>query len=246
MSRAWFDGSKSRSMTGKLHHIEVYQELEIGFDATLRDVACGTLEKVASENAWHRTTEVEQRIEANYPTEVHGVLAFEREADSGPAVRVVLWPADEEPGQVSNGSQRYRVVNIVPVEPGELGVQGYNDALEGFLRDVVEPARESLDIDIEVSAREQTMTDWTSEEAAGALRRFSAAANRSTGTSHPADEKRWWAFVVADHRARGTLRGQLLRQWLIEVDRWPAEVASDLVSDWEKGQELLATYDATS
>lgn len=68
------------SIVGKPRHIEVYRELEIGFDATLRDVACGTLEKIASETAWHRTTEVEESIEANYPMEVHGVLAFEREA----------------------------------------------------------------------------------------------------------------------------------------------------------------------
>ena len=226
--------------------IEVYQELSISFDATSREDARAALERLASETAWRRATGVEEQIEENYPTEVNGVLAFERKESGAPAVRVVLWPADEDQDRFGKSGLRYRVVNVVPVQPGSLGVHGYNDALQGFLQDVVEPARQALGLEIEVSSREQTMTDWTSEAAAEALRVFSEFANMSTGAHHPRDEARWWKFVIADHRAQGTLRAELLRQWLVEAERWPAETASELVSDWEKYRGLLAAYDAAS
>ncbi len=228
------------------HRIEVYQELAISFDTASHEDARAALERLAFETAWHRATVVEERIEGNYVTGGVGVLAFERGEESDAlAVRVVLWPADEDRDRTGKGRPRYRVANVVPVEPGKLEVHDYNNALEGFLRDVVEPAGEALGIEIQVSSREQTMTDWTSKEAAEALRLFSAAANMSTGADHPADEARWWKFVIADHRAQGTLHAGLLRQWLVEADRWPPEIASELVSDWEKYRGLLAAYDAT-
>jgi len=136
------------------------------------------------------------------------------------------------------------LVNVVPVERGKLEVHEYNDALQEFLRDVVKPAEHVLGIEIRVSPREQTLTDWTSKEAADALRLFTAAANMSTGADHPLDEARWLRFVIADHRAQGTLDAALLRQWLVEVDRWPAEIAAELASDWSKYRGLLAAYDA--
>ena len=226
------------------HRIEVYQELAISFDTASPEDAGAALEGVAYETAWHRASDAEENIQKNYPTEVHGVLAFERKESSGPAVRVVLWPVDEDQDRLSKSGLQYRVANVVPIERGRLGVHGYNDALQGFLQEVVEPAREAYGIEIEASSREQTMTDWTSKEAADALRLFSVAANMSTGADHPADEARWWKFVIADHRAQGTLRAELLRQWLVEADRWPAEIALELVSDWEKYRGLLAAYDA--
>ena len=229
------------------HRIEVYQELEISFDAASRDDVCAALERRVLRTAWHRAAHVEMRIEEDYDSGAVGVIAFEREANGdAPAVRVVLWPAAEEGDRFREDGLRYRLGNIVPINPGSLGVHGYNDALEGFLRDVVRPVGEALGVEIAISSREQTLTDWTSNEAAAALRRFSAAANMATGASHPADEARWWAFVIADHRAHGTLSARLLRQWLIEADRWPADIASELVSDWAKGRELLAAYDIAS
>ena len=229
------------------HLIEVYQELEILFDASSRGDACAVLERQVPSTAWCRATDVEKRIDEDYDTGVAGVIAFERKANgNSPAVRVVLCPVVDAKGGTGEGGLRYRLGNIVPVELGELGVHGYNDALEAFLQEVVEPAEETLGIEIDISSRQQTMTDWTSKEAADALRRFSAAANMSMGSDHPADEARWWAFVIADHRAQGTLRAGLLRQWLIEADRWPADIASELVSEWEKGRELLAAYDLAS
>ena len=229
----------------KPHRIEVYQELAISFGSASNEEAREALERLASETVWHRATDVEERIEENYPTGTKGVLAFQRES-SAPAVRVVLWPADQDQDRTGKGRLRYRVVNVVPVEPGRLEVRAYNDALQGFLRDVVEPAEDTLAIEIQVSSREQTMTDWTSKEAAAALRLFSGAANMSTGADHPADEARWWEFVIADHRAQGTLSAELLRQWLVEADGWPVEIASELVGDWQKYRGLLSAYDAAS
>ena len=226
------------------HLIEVYQELAISFDADSCDDIHAALEGLASETAWHRAMEVEERIEERHLAAGHGVLAFERDDRRRPAVRVVLLPADEGRDGAGTGKLRYRVANVVPVQMGNrLGVHGYNDALQEFLRDVIEPAEGTLGIEIELSSRAQAMTDWTSKEAADALVLFSAAANMSSGADHPADEARWFKFVIADHRAQGTLSAGLLEQWLVEVDRWPTEIASELTSDWQKYRGLLAAYD---
>ena len=236
--------SHPEPMAEKPHRIEVYQELRISLDAASREEACMALGRCAPNCPWHRATDVEERIDKDYDTGRAGVVAFERDATGGvPAVRVVLWPVMEEDSPPPGAALWYRLGNIVPVDPGELGVHGYNDALEEFLRDVVEPAREALGVEMEISPREQTMTDWTSKDAADALHLFTAAANMSTGASHPADAARWRAFVIADHRAQGTLEAGPLKRWLIEVDRWPADIAAELVSDWEKGRELFADYD---
>ena len=53
-----------------------------------------------------------------------------------------------------------------------------------------------------MTASDQSLEDWISEPAAAALRRFSGAANKSTGASHPSDQARWFAFIVAMHRGR--------------------------------------------
>ena len=92
------------------------------------------------------------------------------------------------------------------------------------------------------------MRDLTSLEAERALRRFSSAANRSTGSSHPLDERRWMEFVIACAQATPrqdrpplspTLNGGLLKRWLTEVDAWAADVASHLVELYEFGSSLI-------
>ena len=137
----------------------------------------------------------------------------------------------------------FTVANIVPKEISELGVRGYNDVLNDFVSRVVVPASDESMFSFELGKRERCITDWTSHEAARALRRFSGTANKSTGSSHPSDQQRWFEFLFAVHRASGELDTHTLGRWLVEVDQWPAEVARDLTLEFEFGMALLKEYD---
>lgn len=98
-------------------------------------------------------------------------------------------------------------------------------------------------VSLELTDRWQTITDWTSDEAADALHLFSVMANKATGSSHPMDAARWRKFLIADHHAQGNLSSYNLTRWLVEVEGWPLEEARDLTSDREKAVELLKHYD---
>lgn len=92
--------------------------------------------------------------------------------------------------------------------------------------------------------REHHLTHWTSEEAAAALHRFSVTANKSTGSKHPSDRRRWFDFIFAAHRAQSRLDSQILARWLTEVEEWPSEVVEDLVIQYEFGVALLEEYES--
>ena len=129
-----------------------------------------------------------------------------------PRSLLVLW-------EEANG---YKVPNIVPRDYGELGVTGYNDALNDFKKRIVTPASKDSGFSVEITAREQSIIDWTSNEAADALLRFSGGANRSPGSGHPSDRKRWFDFLISAYKARHKPDPELLERWLVEAEEMAA------------------------
>ena len=165
------------------------------------------------------------------------------------------WPDDKVPESelVLNALDAgYRLSNIVPVVHGDRRSVGeWNAVLEDFIEHVVVPAVATARHNLTVGPRRVSMRDLTSVEAERALRRFSSAANRSTGSSHPLDERRWMDFVIACAQATRrqdrpplspTLDGALLKRWLTEVDGWTTDIASDLVELYEFGFHLIQLY----
>jgi hypothetical protein len=162
-------------------------------------------------------------------------IAIQRDAVDGlPACGLTLW-------QEGDG---YKVTNIVPLESGELGIECYNTLLDDFVRRVAEPASEGGELfELEISSPLAAIEDWMSPETATALRRFSALANKSTGSAHPLDRQRWFAFVIHAYRDnRRADTGQLTR-WLIEVEGWPPELAHELAGEYETGIALLEQFE---
>jgi hypothetical protein len=161
-------------------------------------------------------------------------MAFERDSGEGlEAAGVVLW--GDEKG--------YKIINIVPLKVRELGYRGYNALLQDFAARVARPAAEMAGFKIELTSNRQSLDDWLPVEAATALRQFSVLANKSTGSSHPSDRKRWLAFLIKAHQDKRSFNSDLLMRWLVEVERWPEEVADKLASQYEFGLDLLDQYD---
>lgn len=162
------------------------------------------------------------------------LLAFRHDRDGElPAAGLTLWSRDDG----------YYVPNIVPVEVGELSRSVYNALLRDFADRIARPAAAAHGFTVEVTSGEQGLDDWGPPEVAMALRRFSGAANKSTRASHPMDQQRWFAFVLAAHRARADLDPDRLARWLQASEGWDEDSAHELAGDYERARALLTYAD---
>jgi hypothetical protein len=139
--------------------------------------------------------------------------------------------------------ERLKVVNIVPRETSELTIPEYNAILDEFANAVKPNVPASLEM--HYSKGERSLTDFTTQEAFEALRRFSRTANRSAGTAHPNDQERWFEFVLTQHRSGRELPSDILERWLVEEEGWSREKAFDLSAEYEKEIALLRHVDRT-
>lgn len=180
-------------------------------------------------NGWTRDREKEAELNSLFG---HGSIIFTcSETVSRPAAGL-CFVADE------NGY--LYVSNIVPKD-GELGINRYNAILEEFLTQFVEPAAKGLDIQIITNSDELTIDNAMSPEMSQLLRRFSGAANKSSGGAHPLDEGRFFNFIVQAHNEKALLDETALRGLLVD-DGWSSIHAQNLSSKYSFGRDLLKHY----
>lgn len=211
--------------------ISVFQDLVLRAPAGELSTIRPALIKHAT-GVWRHAPEAERRLSRNVVLD-GDAIAFERNADVAlPAASLALW----------SRTGTYEVSNIVPKEMGRLDYAQYNALLQEFVDVVVLPAAEGAGFSVEVTSGYQSVEEVASVEAAAALRQFSSAANKSTGSTHPADRKRWMRFLILAHLSGSALAGDFLARWLVEVDGWDEESAHDLAIEYEFAQDLLRTY----
>ncbi len=221
-------------MTTSDDAIEVFQDLDLTYDGTKSAVLDVLMEHLQA--PWRRAEKFEGDMAKSLPDGQGKHLAFERTASGYLRAAMLVLRSGSE-------GDSCRVLNIVPADNGgDLGEKGYNDLLNDFVDRVLKPC-EADGISMKLTKRQQQITDWTSKEAADALRLFSAAANKSTGASHPMDAERWRDFLIADHRSGRHPSSHNLQRWLVEVEDWPEEEAVDLIIEREKALVLLEHYD---
>ena len=139
-------------------------------------------------------------------------------------------------------NQGYKLINIFPTENGQFSTSQYNQILQSFYEDVIEPAITGKAITAEISEPACTIDHWITPKAAKALKQFSAGANKSSGIAHPYDEKKWHEFIASAYRGGTTLTEQILQQWL-KKDGWDEPHACMLASNYIDGVSLLSTDD---
>lgn len=186
----------------------------------------------AADDPWYYDPDRAAVIGRNAPGA--DILAFGRKASNDlRAAGLTLWSRDDG----------YYVPNIVPIEFGELGIAQYNAILADFIERIVRPVASQFDYRIDATEARQDLKDWTSADAARKLRVFSAAANKSTGASHPMDQRRWFDFIIAVHDCRKTIGADYLVRWLHEIEGWDEESAHELAGQYETALSLLQRYD---
>ena len=208
--------------------IHVFQDMALSGPASERAALTAVL-KESPAPPWRFDPEASESAERNALGD-KGILIFQRSADDSlPGARLVLWPRDEG----------YYVPNITPAEIGELTIAQYNAVLTDFADTIAKPSARRFGYTVNIKSANQDLEDWMTPEAATALRRFSAAANKSTGAAHPMDERRWFDFILAVHRARLQVGTDRLERWLHEAEGWGEETALDLAAEFERGLALL-------
>lgn len=130
--------------------------------------------------------------------------------------------------------------NVIPQDRQSLEVDEYNAILEEFHQQLT--ALNSLGLTIDLSKASKTLEDYLSPGTAKKLEAFSNAANKSTGSSHPYDQERWFDFLVDLHKDRPDFDGTTLKRWLLD-NGWSDDTASDLIIEYEFAQALLSFYD---
>jgi hypothetical protein len=145
-----------------------------------------------------------------------------------------IWIARRDPNELY-------VSNIVQKEyRGQLSYPEYNAILSEFFDRFARPVATEQGLHIGLSSDNLGLEEWLSSTAADALRLFSRKANKSTGASHPEDQKRWYSFLILADREKARLDASTLARWLREEEGWADSVASELAGQYEEARSLLA------
>lgn len=212
--------------------LEVFQDMAIRGPIERRPELRKALIAAAIE-PWCVDLERSEEVARNAVTS-EDVILFCRDADpDNPAVGLTLWGTEDG----------YYVPNIVPLKAGSLSFAQYNAALTDFIERIAAPVTAKFGFTISTTKARQALGDWLSADAELKLKRFSGAANKSTGASHPSDQRRWFDFLVAVHRSGAQPGSDRLARWLHEVDGWDEDSAHNLAGKFEAAIALLAYYD---
>ena len=138
------------------------------------------------------------------------------------------------------------IVNIVPVGISEINIDQYNTILDDFYSEYIANLSTSLKQKLIITKTEDHLNaeDLLSQKALDLLTTFSVAANKSTGSSHPNDFKRWASFLIQVHQDKKQLGTDMLERLLLNLG-WPKEKASDLTIEFEFARDLLEIYEDT-
>lgn len=146
---------------------------------------------------------------------------------------------------------RIKVCNIVPLQKNQLTIDEYNQLLDLFYNDIVKAYCEKHN-GIEIigpSSGQFDPLDYISEEALKKLNLFCNAANKSTGSSHPCDEERWFDFICQTVNDGRVFDYDTLFKFLQDEEYWGKKEKDFLGvirrSTWdeENAEELASEYD---
>lgn len=163
-----------------------------------------------------------------------------------------------EPAEVSIyfGKESWRegfikVGNIVPLRKNQLSIDEYNAVLDLFYEQIIVPNQSKM-TGIRVVGPESDIFDPLKHISAKALKKleiFCNAANKTTGSSHPSDEERWFDFICQTVEDRQTFDFDTIYRFLMDEDYWGKKeqgfigAMGHFAWDEEHAGELASEYD---
>lgn len=160
-------------------------------------------------------------------------------------------------------SGELKVTNIVPLKKSQLSINEYNAVLLRFYHDVIIPYKEH-NSEIEISQPSNDTFDPTTvitETALQKLKAFCNGANKSTGSTHPCDQERWFDFICQTVDDGKIFDSSILAKFLQDdaywgkkepgsigimgLYAWDEEHSYQLASEYENACMLLNYYKNT-
>lgn len=144
-----------------------------------------------------------------------------------------------------------KVCNIVPLQKNQLTIEEYNQLLDLFYNDIAKVYGQTHD-DIKVVGPSTgcfNPLDYISESALNKLTLFCNTANKSTGSSHPCDEERWFDFICQTVDDGRVFDYDTLSKFLQDEEYWGKKekgflgVIGQFAWSDENAQELASEYD---
>ncbi|WP_230399232.1 hypothetical protein [Novisyntrophococcus fermenticellae] len=144
-----------------------------------------------------------------------------------------------------------KVCNIVPLQKNQLTIEEYNQLLDLFYNDIAKVYGQTHD-DIKVvgpSSGQFNPLDYISDAALKKLTLFCNATNKSTGSSHPCDEERWFDFICQTVDDGRVFDYDTLFKFLQDEEYWGKKengflgVIGQFAWSEENAEELASEYD---
>lgn len=212
--------------------MEVFQELTVK-GAPGRLLKFKTLLVAPEKSGWQRDTAAEADLRNISPSDDPGLCLLTVARAERPAAR--LWLVERRDNEIY-------VPNVVPDGTSPLGRTTYNEIVREFFRLIARPAAKTAGVTARLGKDAVQLEDMLPGYAAESLRQFCGLANKSTGSSHPRDRKRWFKFIIVSHAQRSKLQPDELARWLSLEGGWTPERANELAMEYEFGRELLSQY----
>ncbi|OQX09844.1 MAG: hypothetical protein BWK73_21755 [Thiothrix lacustris] len=175
---------------------------------------------------WERAYEKEKNM---HIISKSGYCFEHKEEDSLPAAGLVI---------LNKENNTWYIPNIVPLKKGKLSYDEYNDLAENFTKTILQKAQEKYSFNVELTSDSITSEEILGEESAKLLKKFSNLANKSTGSSHPSDQKRWFDFIYSVSLSKEVYADQV-EKILIEHG-WSEDYADKLALEFEFAQALIS------
>jgi len=210
--------------------MEVFRDLVLTGDEAALTATAEVIERTLSDG-WRRSPETESRVKAGTLGQ-RPTYCFTCEPN-GTRVAADLFLMGKDNGSLA-------VTNIIPKGDGPLSTKQYNVMIKEFHDRFVLPAVQETELDVRFTSDEKGIEDWLGNGAAEKFHEFISVANKSTGSAHPNEKERWFAFLKAASEDQSRLDPATLSRWLVETEHWGEDVASDLAVEYEFGRELLA------
>lgn len=206
--------------------MKTFQELYLNLNGVKPEELAGMLDSKCDE-VWSRNIEAETKGSALFRPYCY----TSSENDYIESALLVLFNKVDE-------KDTWYVSNIVPQKKNQLTHDEYNVVLQHFYKNVVCKAINGSPVTATLTSDEISINSIAGEKVARALRIFSELSNKSTGSAHPQDRKRWFEFLVLAHESSEKIDTDLIIQTLIEQG-WSEEKASDLGIEYEFAEDLL-------
>ena len=160
-----------------------------------------------------------------------------RKQGSGDLPDALLWLIARE-----KRASKWRVTNIVPaIQNAAFSEDTYYSLLTSF-RETTLPLARECNVTISLPQLDVGPEYWLTPKQEDLLRSFSEHANRSTGSAHPQDQKRWNDFVIKVHHDGSNVGGGDIGRILIEHYHWSEHIADELAIDFDKQRALLRDF----